>query len=132
MATPHLQSELAQLLIFVSKVSQAIRSNTAFNSSTFGDRQAHVDAMYLSDTLHRMHRLGRAIIELQPVQISAVCDDLITLFEDYRAPAGPFAKGGAPECFARHNTYFRLTDAIELFQSIKQKSLASLQGDVAP
>lgn len=99
----NLTCELARLLNFTAAVATAIRMYSAYNPSE-QHLNAPEDLMWLSDCLHNLDMLGRAVVEEKPANIVFACDVLLTTYADRWKTPGVHVKpnpvlNAMQECF---------------------------------
>ena len=78
-------ADLCRLLDFVSETATGIRMNSAYNRASEFEPNARVDAMWLSDALHNLGVIGRAIISGDEAQVVRACDQQIRIFQQYQS-----------------------------------------------
>lgn len=57
----NIESLLGELLLFVSDVATSIRMNSAYNRLSAGDPEPSQSVLWLSDVLHNLHVVGKAL-----------------------------------------------------------------------
>lgn len=127
----NLTRELARLLNFTAVVATAIRMYSAYNPGGHhlgGERieNAPEDLMWLSDCLHNLDRLGRAVVEEKPANIVSACDALLTAYADYQVE-DPRRSRQAKPSFDRNARMFSLREGMDIFTDIKAKVLPLVQ-----
>lgn len=121
--------EFGRLLGYVAGVCTAIRKNSAYNQMHLEQNAANVsfDVMWLSDSLHRVDALGRAIQSGDPAQIVVACDFLLSLQQTYidGIPPGQRVKGDPRESFERYAGTVSAREGMAIFTAIRHKALAA-------
>lgn len=132
MATANLDLnwEFGRLLVYIAGVSTAIRKNSAYNQMHLELNAPNVafDVMWLSDSLHRIDALGRAIQSGDLHQIVSACDFLLSLQGAYidGIPPGQRLKGDPKESFERYEETVSAREGMAVFTAIRDKALAAL------
>lgn len=120
--------ELAQLLVFVADVAIAIRMNSAYNArSLLEDRRGVADdVMWLSDTLHHLDRLGRALLGGDGDVILATCDALSNTYRRYETRPPDTSSCAPKKTFERYRGYFDLRTARMMFDAVAVKVTSTI------
>lgn len=118
--------ELGRLLVYIADVATAIRMNSPYNGA-YQDRDPRdigLDVMWLSDSLHCLDRLGRAIQSGEPEQIVEACDSLLHYYRMFTdgVPEGARMKGDPKATADRHERYFRVGEAMATVMEIRNKA----------
>lgn len=116
----NLVQELGRLLDYVSLVGAAIRLNSPYDPRYRANAQSEVDVMWLSDMLHDLDMLGRALQSGVVPRVESVCDQLIFKYERYRDEDGSWNCAGT---FERWSGRVDIDAGIEIFRAIKAASV---------
>jgi hypothetical protein len=76
-----LNVKLGELLCEISNIAISIRMNSKYNPSAVENPNTTEAVMWLSDTLHYLDVLGRAITKCAPEQIVMAVDSIIGSWE---------------------------------------------------
>lgn len=118
--------ELGRLLVYVADVATAIRLNSPYGSD-YKDRdlcEVGFDVLHLSDSLHCLDRLGRAIQSGDSRSIVMTCDALLSHYRTFMEGAqGRGEKGDPKASFERYGHLCRPQEAMAVFTDIRAKAL---------
>jgi len=117
--------ELGRLLVYIADVATAIRKNSAYNVEYCYENRENLtlDVMWLSDSLHCLDRLGRAIQVADAEEIIAACDSLIEYYRLFTDGPGNFKCKGDPKgSIGRYSDLFRPQSAISVFTDIRTRA----------
>jgi hypothetical protein len=115
--TPH--RELGGILTFVAKVATAIRTYSAYSDSE-PRRHAAFDLMWLSDCLHNLDVLGRAVQVGRPEAIAFACDRLLRQIAEYESDVSHY-KSPPRQSFERNREHFELAEFAMLLRSLRER-----------
>jgi hypothetical protein len=148
--TYDLTLELGRLLVYIGKVAQAIRYNSAYHDERIFDphfpaldpnrdlrhgaeqRRSPLeiarDVMWLSDSLVRLTRLGTVIEEGKPERIFDTCNGLIDEYVPFtEGPDHPgLLKSNPRETMERCKSLFEPSQAVALLEAIRDKARAAM------
>lgn len=123
-------AELGRLLVYIADVATAIRTNSAYNEGHCYQNRENLalDVMWLSDSLHCLDRLGRALLGAPESEIIEACDSLIGYYRLFTE--GPDAgtgklKGDPKASIERYEGLFSPQEAIDIFSAIRDKTQAA-------
>lgn len=125
--------ELGRLLVHVADVATAIRKNSAYSDFYCSENADNLlcDVMWLSDSLHCLDRLGRAIQSGDSKEIVTTCDALLSYYRMFtEGVQGRGTKGDPKASFERYSDLCRPQEAMDVFADIRAKALA-LEGATA-
>ncbi|MGR9053824.1 MAG: hypothetical protein ACU84J_14355, partial [Gammaproteobacteria bacterium] len=127
--------EIGRLLIYIADVATAIRLNSPYRGDywTRNRNEVGLDVMWLSDSLHCLDRLGKALRTADHNEIASSCEDLIDyyrLFEDdVVGEVNGLNRKGDPKAVMKHYDHlFDPKDAVAIFTDIRDKLLACNSG----
>lgn len=121
-------TELARLLVFVADVATAIRLNSPYRSDYLhrGPQEVGLDVMWLSDSLHCLDQLGRAIQADSPRVIIEACDDLLKYYRTFTEGVKGGGMAGDPKAvFERYSHLGNPRAAMTVFAAIRAKAEAA-------
>lgn len=125
--------ELGRLLVHIADVATAIRLNSPYRSD-YKDRdprEVGFDVLHLSDSLHCLDRLGRAIQSGDSKEIVTTCDALLSYYRMFtEGVQGRGTKGDPKASFERYSHLCHPQEAMAVFTDIRAKALA-LEGATA-
>lgn len=125
--------ELGRLLVHIADVATAIRLNSPYRSD-YKDRdprEVGFDVLHLSDSLHCLDRLGRAIQSGNSKEIVTTCDALLNYYRMFtEGVQGRAMKGDPKASFERYSHLCHPQEAMAVFTDIRAKALA-LEGATA-
>ena len=121
------QQDFGAFLSFVGDVATAIRMNSAYNSEAASEPHTSHDVMWLSDSLHGLHRLGEAISAGDLSAIASACDAQIAIYDGYQMVQTARWKSPPHETFERSKRFVSLNQGVAILNSIREKALLAAQ-----
>ncbi len=122
-------TELARLLVYIADVATAIRLNSPYRSDyqNRNPREVGLDVMWLSDSLHCLDQLGRALQSDNAHTVIEACDDLLKYYRMFTdGVQGDGLTGDPKATFERYGHLGNPRVAMTVFASIRAKAEASL------
>ncbi len=126
------QQALGRFLIFTAGIAAAIRMNSEYNDFAERNPKVPFDVMWLSDALHSLDELGRAVQDGYPTRVVTACDRQISIWEGYKVPVKEAArlKSSPHETFERWAHLAQLDEGIEILKLLRaqaQEAIDSLE-----
>lgn len=118
--------ELGRLLVYIAVVATAIRLNSPYRGDyeSRDPREVGLDVMWLSDSLHCLDRLGRALQAGDAKEIVDSCDSLLGYYGMFTEGAqGRSLKGDPKAVMGRYGHLFQPQEAMSVFTDIRGKAL---------